>query len=146
MLGFIVMLFMIGIHAGRPHEQGQRGFVCPTSDYINIHEIMIEHIDMLSMHALAVSFDLISPAADRLNVVPPMFAKKTPVPPEAAFIGDNVITVDIGVTTGLTGVADAVTVATEGATTDVASAADVGAITAEAITGSVLTYCKISRD
>ena len=98
------------------------------------------------MHAFPVSLDSISPAAERLNVVPPMFAKKTPAPPEAAFIGDSVITVDIGVTTGLTGVADAVTVATEGATTDVASAADVGAITAEAITGSVLTYCKIRRD
>ena len=46
MLGFIVMLFMIGIHAGWPHEQGRRGFVCPTSDYINIHEIMIEHIEI----------------------------------------------------------------------------------------------------
>ena len=93
---------------------------------------------------MAVSFDSISPAAERLNVVPPMFAKKTPppAPPEAAFIGDRVITVGSGATTGA---ADAVTVAAEGATTDDTSA-DVGAITAEAITGSVLTYCKISQD
>ena len=112
---------------------------------------MIEHIEVMSitqrgqsMHALAVSFDSISPAAERLNVVPPMFAKKTPppAPPGAAFIGDSVITVGSGVTTGA---ADAVTVAAEGATTD-GTSADVGAITADAITGSVLTYCKISQD
>ena len=96
------------------------------------------------MHAFPVSLDSISPAAERLNVVPPMFAKNTPAPPEAAFIGDSVITVGSGAAT--TGAAEAVTVATDCATTDVASAADVGAITAEAITGSVLTYCKISRD
>ena len=71
-----------------------------------------------------------------------MLAKKTPPPPEAAFIGDSVITVGSGVTTGA---ADAVT---EGATTAVAEGASVAddAITAEAITGSVLTYCKIIRD
>ena len=94
---------------------------------------------------MAISFDSISPAAERLNVVPPMFAKKTPppAPPEAAFIGDSVITVGSGATTGA---AEAVTVATEGATTDDDTSADVGAITAEAITGSVLTYCKISQD
>ena len=90
------------------------------------------------MHALAVSFDSISPAAERLNVVPPIFAKKTPPPLEAAFIGDSVITVGSGVTAGVA--ADAVTVATDDAS------ADVGAITAEAITGSVLTYWEISRN
>ena len=37
----------------------------------------------------------ISPAADRLKVVPPMLAKNTPL--DAAFIGDSVITVGSGV-------------------------------------------------
>ena len=73
------------------------------------------------------SICLISPAADRLKVVPPMLAKKTPL--DAAFIGDSVITVGSGVAgaTAATGAGAApvgwvppwvaAVTATEGATT-----------------------------
>ena len=52
MHGFIVMLFMIRIHAGGPAAQARSKGFCLS--YINIHEIMIEHIEVLSMHGSAV--------------------------------------------------------------------------------------------
>ena len=105
----------------------------------------------------------ISPA-DRLSVVPPMPAKKTL--PDAAFIGDSVITVGsvaagaraaaVAWVAAVTATAEGATMANDEGASVAATAVDVGvppttkspcvvATTADAIKGSVLMYCKLTR-